>query len=372
MSRREPLSVVVVPVDTALSTLREWRRADPSTADDPTLSPEWLEIWWRHFGNLGTAEVLCLVSPEGNRVGLLFTHHDVERHYHVPVRTIRCWVNSHAQRASLFLRCDADAAAEAIIAHWARCAPQWDLLRLQGMPEGAFARALMRHAAALRCRCLSVRTWAHSRLEIDRSWEDYFRRVISTDTRKEVERQGRRLDELGSTGWRNHGSTEAMTVAFDDFMKVEAASWKQLAGETIASRPTLVAFYRDVLRSFATKGEALVTVLYLDNSPICASLNLLARGRLLSLKTSFDERFAKYSPGSQLYRHLIAHAFREGLKEVDFYGKMAFSQRWTKDERCFIDLQILGPTMRSRLIGLAKDAANWWSVTRKVGEARAT
>ena len=364
------LSVVVVPVDSALATLRDWQISDPKIVDDPTLSPDWLHIWWRHFGKSGSEQVLCLVSPEGQRVGLLFTHKNVERYYHLPVRTIRCWVNSHAQRAGLFLRCDPDSAARAFVEHWVRCSRQWDLLSLQGLPEGEFSRSLMHHADARRCQRVSLRTWGHSRLEIDRSWEDYFRHAVSKDTRWDVERQGRRLAELGTTRWCNHDSIEAVVAAFDEFMTVESQSWKRLTGETIASQPRLAAFYLDMFQSLAAEGKAEIAVFYLADSPICASLNLVDHGRLLTLKTSFDERFAKYSPGSQLYRHLIAHAFCSEFKEVDFYGKIRFTQRWTKAERCFIDLQFQGPTMRSRLIGLAKAAKDWWVAARQEGKAR--
>ncbi len=58
----------------------------------------------------------------------------------------------------------------------------------------------------------------------------------------------------------------------------------------------------------------MVATLRLDDVPICAVLELRSARRLLTLKTSSDERYAKYSPGSQLFESLIEQAFRQVLK----------------------------------------------------------
>jgi len=366
MPRTEPLTVTVVSIDSALATLRDaWGMTTPDAVDDPTMSPIWLQVWWRHFGHPGTERVLCLVAPDGQKVGFLFTRLETEHHYRLPIRTLRCWVNSHAQRANLILRCDAAAAARAFAEHWARDR-QWDLLRLHGLPEGEFTDALARHLEALRCRCTVLRNWGHSRVKVEQPWEQYFRTGLSRDTRQEVARQGRRLADLGSVDWSNSDSSTSAMAGLEAFMEVEKQSWKREAGETIASDPTLVAFYGDLIGSFAAAGMAAVTVLRLNGAPIAAALGLSTR-RLVALKTSFDQRFAKYSPGSQLFTHVTANAFNGGFQELDFYGKMPFSERWTKDERGFADLLIEGPTVRSWLIGLAWAAKNRWSALRATG-----
>jgi CelD/BcsL family acetyltransferase involved in cellulose biosynthesis len=373
MPDREALSVVVLPVEEALGWLRRDRQAgSPGGSDDPTLAPEWLELWWRHFGTPGTDRALALISPAGDTVGVLFTRLETERYSRLPVRTIRSWVNSHAQRASLILRCDENAAARAVMLHWIRTGSQWDFLRLQGLPDGTFARALLDQARILRCCGNVAREWGHSRLVLDRSWDSYYFHVVSPNTRREVERQGRRLDQLGVVSWALHESPEAVAAGYDDFISVEAQSWKRSAGEVVAGNPAVAGFYRDVTRTFAATGQATVAVLRLDDAPICAALVLTTPRRILTLKTSFDERFAKYSPGSQAFKRLIARAVDQGFKEFDFYGKMAFSQRWTKDERCFIDLDIQGRTIRSRLVACARDLRRRWSARRQDGKARHT
>jgi len=364
MARSDSLTVSIVPIESALATLRdEWGMTSPETIDDPTMSPDWLEIWWRHFGKPGTEQVLCLLAPDGRKVGFLFTRLETDRYYGLPVRTVRCWVNGHAQRANLILRCDADAAARALAEHWARNR-QWDLLRLHGLPEGEFTESLPRHVEALRCRCTTTRTWGHSRIKVDQPWERYFRTGISRDTRKEIRRQGRRLADLGNVRWTDSDSTTTAMAGLEALMEIERQSWKREAGETIASDPALVAFYQDVVRCFSAAGMTVMTVLQLNDSPIAAALALSTRRRLVTLKTSFDKHFAKHSPGSQLYTHVTAQVFSGGFQELDFYGKMPFTERWAKDERRFCDLLIEAPTVRSWLIGLAWAAKNRRSAVR--------
>lgn len=370
MARSESLTVSPVPIEQALATLRdEWGMTSRDSIDDPTMSPAWLQTWWRHFGKPGTERVLRLLAPDGRTLGFLFTRLETERYYGLPVRTVRCWVNGQAQRANLILRCDAGAAARALAEHWTRNR-EWDLLRLHGLPEGEFTDALARQLETLRCRCTTTRTWGHSRLKIDQPWEQYLRTGVSRETRRRFERQGRRLAELGTVHWTNARLGEAVTAGLKAFMDIEGRSWKREAGETIASDPALVAFYDDVIRTFSAAGMAEVTVLSLDEAPIAAVISLSSRSRLVTLKSSFDEGFAKYSPGSQLFTQVTAEAFHGGFQELDFYAKIPFSERWTKDERRFSDLLIEGPTVRSWLIGRAWAAKNRRAAVHAPGEAK--
>ncbi|HVP11381.1 MAG TPA: GNAT family N-acetyltransferase [Phycisphaerae bacterium] len=193
---------------------------------------------------------------------------------------------------------------------------------------------------------------------------------MSGDTRRRFERQGRRLAELGSLRCTDGHSDAEAAAGLDALMEIEQRSWKSEAGETIASDPTLVAFYRDVIRTFSSAEMAVVTVLFFNEAPIAAALSLSTRNRFVTLKASFDQHFAKYSPGSQLYKHVTAEVFSGGFQELDFYGKMAFTERWTKDERRFSDLLIEAPTVRSWLIGLGWAARNRRSALRAPGVQR--
>lgn len=362
MRNSDPLSVAVLSIDSAFEVLRnDWQAPDPAGAGDPTLSVEWLQVWWRNFGKPGTDRILALVSTEDRILGLLFTRIETEYYHRLPVKTVRCWVNSHAQRASLFLRCDANAAAKAFADHWARSGRQWDLLRLQGLPDGEFGHALLYHANLVGCRCDVVREWGHSWLDIDRPWEEYWRDIMSSETRRTIDRQGRRLARLGTITSVIHQTAQGVEDGFGDLMKIETESWKRSAGEIVASHPVVASFYSDISKTFAGIGKAGVAVLYLDRAPICAAILLITDCRILILKSSYTEQLAKHSPGTQLFKQVLAHAFSKGFKEVDFYGKMAFTQRWTKDEQRFIDLEICGRTIRSRAIILARTAKHWWA-----------
>ena len=373
MQDRDHLHVAVLPLDRAFEILRrEWSEDSVAATADPTLSDAYLRIWWRYFGTPGSESILALLTPAERVVGLLFTRLETERYGRLPVRVIRCWVNGHAQRAGLFLRCDPDAAALAIAGYWVANRRGWDLLRLQGLPEGEFADALLRHARALRCRGAVVRRWAHSLINIEEPWDRYLRGRVSKDTRKEVERQGRRLAQVAAVDFQIRESTEAVSAAMEDIATIELGSWKKDTGEVLASQPAIAGFYQDVFKVLAASGMAAVAILRVGDAPICAVLGLRSERRLLALKTSFDERYAKFSPGSQLFKYLIEHSFCRGFTEFDFYGMMPFSQRWAKQVRRFVDVEVEGPTLRSRTVGVVRKARRWWQDSRQGRHAAVT
>lgn len=316
------------------------------------LTLDWLQCWWQHFGIEGCERILAY-ERAGDR-GFFFTAHVPERYYGLPVRTIRCWANSHSQRAGLLPAADAREFADALVEHWFARRGEWDMARLQGIEaDSGLAAALVEAARRRGGEARIERAWANHHVPLDRPWQVYYR-ALSRNSREKGERLGRRLAEQGMCEWRQASGVDEVTQAIEQYFAIEEQSWKAQSGEVIARHRVLHDFYRSAFLALARRGRCEVHLLLLDGQPISAIVAAIYANRKCVYKTSYAEAYAKYSPGWLVYRHLLQDAFGRGFEEVDLFGCTRFTESWSDRSRGFHDVLLVSPTWRGRLIGASK------------------
>ena len=132
--------------------------------------------------------------------------------------------------------------------------------------------------------------------------EEYFEQSLSTKKRKELRRQARRLAEHGELSVDRAETPEAIGAFADTFLALEAQSWKGRAGSSLANDPACARFFRESLLGAAQTGRVEGLSLRLDGEPIAMLATFLTSPGAFSFKTTFDERFARYSPGVLLQK----------------------------------------------------------------------
>jgi O-antigen/teichoic acid export membrane protein len=136
---------------------------------------------------------------------------------------------------------------------------------------------------------------------------EYVRATLETRRRKEAERQRRRLAEEGELRFEVARSPDEVARAFDDFLAMEARGWKGTAGTALVQAPGAAPFFRQTALALAGRGEFRVVSLKLDGSPIAVGLVAEHRGRAFYVKTTYDEDWARFSPGLLLTLDLTQH-----------------------------------------------------------------
>ena len=175
--------------------------------------------------------------------------------------------------------------------------------------DGPFAAALARVLA--RRGVASANFGEHARaLLAPRKRENYLDHINGKKL-KELRRQRRRLEDSGALV-HMAASGPAAAVALTDFMALEAAGWKGRAGGAARADSATEAFMREAVTALATKGDARVDRLIHDGHPVAVSITLRSGYAAWFWKITYDEAFARASPGVQLTldltRDLIADA----------------------------------------------------------------
>lgn len=275
---------------------------DRALEPNPFLSPAYLLTASRWLAR--TAGIVLVVVERDDRMIALLPLSRGGRFHGTP---LRC-----ATTAGAFLKDDSPLCAPLVDAEHAATAldhllrfladrrngfpPLVELTLLPG--DGPLHDAL--HDACRRARVTLLERSRFERAVLDRSSAaPPPREALSPSKRKQVERLTRRLEEAtGATlRWEDRGEDPQ---AFQDFVALEAAGWKGDAGRdggALQVTPGAVEWFTDVTDGLRARRSLHLLTLVAGDDVVYMSLQFAAAGSLFSLMDTYDERFARFSPG---------------------------------------------------------------------------
>ena len=133
---------------------------------------------------------------------------------------------------------------------------------------------------------------------------------------------------------------------------IEEHSWKQEAGHSLFDQEHERRYTAMLLPALARDEAMYADVLYKDGQPIAYNLCCQHKGWVGQMKTSFDARFSKLSPGSTLIDIGIRKAIARGASEFDFLGDAdRHKTAWSKHIRMHSDFFLyLGSSFKARCL----------------------
>ena len=140
------------------------------------------------------------------------------------------------------------------------------------------------------------------------SFEKHLAEQISPRRRKDLSRNRRRLEKMGTVEHVAHSSGEGLKRAVDTFLSIEASGWKGKQGTALANSLETRRFAE---QAFAN-GESRVDLLTLDGVPIAASVIVFAGRVGFAVKCAYDERYRNCSAGLLLELAVIRSFLNEG------------------------------------------------------------
>ncbi len=141
----------------------------------------------------------------------------------------------------------------------------------------------------------------------------YFEESLSAKKRKELRRQQRRLEDEGELTFKRDDDTGGLTHWIDDFLDLEKRGWKGKSGSALASDLRTARLFTNALEGAARRGRLERLSLMLDGKPIAMLANFITPPGVFSFKTTFDEDYARFSPGVLLQRENLAMLGRESI-----------------------------------------------------------
>lgn len=286
-------------------------------------SLDWLEAYWRHFGQDQKLRVL-VVRPGDDTIGIL----------PLVVRTNRSRLGSASvltyplDHWGVFYGPIGPQPAATLTAalQFIRSRPRdWDLLSLgwvhrDGCDRGRTRRA-MRFVGWLPVEELDTLAPA---VDTSGSWEDYWS-TRDAHWRSNLRRCERRLAEQGTVEYVRYrpsgiayGDEDPRWDLYDDCLNVARNTWQaeETTGNTL-SHPTVEPFLRDAHEAAARAGGLDLNLLYVGGRPAAFAYNYHYCGRVSGLRMGYDPAVSRHSTGAVLLKRMIQDSFERGDQAFD-------------------------------------------------------
>jgi CelD/BcsL family acetyltransferase involved in cellulose biosynthesis len=140
------------------------------------------------------------------------------------------------------------------------------------------------------------------------SFGDYLGKHLSPRRRKDLQRNRRRLEALGSVAHLAYSSGDGLDRAVETFLSIEASGWKGEQETALASEPHTKRFAQ---QAFANGGSR-VDLLTLNGDAIAASVVVFAGRVGFTVKCAYDEHYRSYSAGLLLELEVVRSFLDEG------------------------------------------------------------
>ena len=168
---------------------------------------------------------------------------------------------------------------------------------------------------------------------------DYFQ-ALPAKFRRNLARQLQGL--LGAGRVELLGSSNPLTTPalFELYLGIEQRSWKSQAQAHIARSPLRVGYFRGLLGADQPMRVSIQLLLF-DGVPIAGLINGAFRDGLYALHMAYDDRFARFAPGSATMLMGVREAIESGASFFNLLsGSGYYKSRWLADITETRDVQI--------------------------------
>lgn len=163
--------------------------------------------------------------------------------------------------------------------------------------QGPLAALLHNHA---RMRGLQTRVmYQRTRAVIDNSPDasDRVKNTIGSKRAKELRRLTRKLQAKGELSFVTYSEPSSVQAAMEQFLGLEAGGWKGQRGTAFLNDPSLTLFARTLVRRLAIHDSIEIDALILNGETVAMAIVLRNGSKAHYWKTSYNEKYAAYSPG---------------------------------------------------------------------------
>jgi len=174
---------------------------------------------------------------------------------------------------------------------------------------------------------------AHCIIRVGHTWDE-FQRLRGRDFRYRFKRIERHLDRAGA--WRitciDNGNTES--DVYGRVLDVEKKSWKEAwrTRREMKIDPDLFMIWKGSQYTARTQPDFKWSIWFLElnDQPLAYTLVLQYKGMAFLMKTSYDERFKRFSPGMYILNTAIRELFhKREVRNIDFLTDFPFERTWT-------------------------------------------
>jgi CelD/BcsL family acetyltransferase involved in cellulose biosynthesis len=298
-------------------------------------SLDWLDVYWRHFGQRQRLRTL-VVSSSGRPIGILplVIRTEPTRVGRVRVLTypLHDWGTFYGP-----LGPNPTATLSAGLRHVRRTRRDWDLLDLRWVDLDQHDHGRTENAMRYAGFDPHAQAWDRApTVDVRGTWQDYWS-SRSKKWRHNVCRLGRRLAQHGQVTFLRyrpqgtmHGDADPRWDLYDACVALARRSWQgSSTNGTTLSHGSVSDYLRETHAAAARHGSLDLGLLLLDDQPIAFAYNYCYQHRVYALRMGFDPQFSALGPGVALMHRVLEDSFLRGDLFYDMgVGSLEVKRHW--------------------------------------------
>jgi CelD/BcsL family acetyltransferase involved in cellulose biosynthesis len=296
-----------------VTLMREWETLLPrSRIQNPFLTPLWMEIWLKHFGQSLGAKVIFLRAPEG------------------PLLAVGAFLTStwEGGRQGLTLLGSADVCdyRDLVIASgWEEevfgalgrffAEGPWDYLEFNGISE--FSPTIQFLSPLLHpfgFRMVQEIEEVALYLDLPQTWDGFLEGLNSKD-RHELRRKMRRLEKEAVFKIFRVDDRSSLDTGMEIFFDLHRKSRKDKAEFMTREKE---AYFREIGVRFQERGWLNLSFLKVEGKEVATFFSFDFAGKEYVYNSGYDPQFGRFSPGIVLAAHCIRRAIKKGTAGFNF------------------------------------------------------
>ena len=192
---------------------------------------------------------------------------------------------------------------------------------------------------------------------LSETFAQYWNQLPSKSFKKSIRNAQNRLNREKNVRFLRVENTEAL-ASWPQFLEIESSGWKGAAGTAIMHTEAVTQqYYRDFLQILADTNNLYLYMMQIDDVLVAAEFGYVDGDIFQSVKSAYDERFAKLSPSHLLALYVIedlillcAHVKRYHL----FPWDTGYKQKFINESTSYMTTTIYGQTVRGQLFLYAR------------------
>jgi len=178
---------------------------------------------------------------------------------------------------------------------------------------------------------------------------DYLKTKLSGKRKQRLKKGMKELRALGEVTFSNMDCSDEIMQHFEEFLLLEAKSWKGKRGTSLQALKQTSTFARKAVQNVGKEGDCAIYTLRLDDNAIASLVVFSDNGYHFPWKIAFDETYSRYSPGN----NLLAHINQELYARDDFKGMDSLAAEKNETANTFWPDEL---ELYSMVIGIGKNA----------------
>jgi CelD/BcsL family acetyltransferase involved in cellulose biosynthesis len=295
-----------------------WDDLARRTADPNPFCESWFLLPSLHHLDPDDEVRLLALESDGQLCGIIPLRR-YPSYYRYPLPHWRNWVHDNAFCGQPLVAPGFEAPFWRAVLDWVDAhAGQALFLHLTQMPAHGPVHAALKDTLAHESRAAAtVHAEERAMLASTLSGEAYLEQAMPGKKRKELRRQQRRLAELGTLEVQRLAEPADVSGWAERFLTLERKGWKGKAGSALTCDAANAAIFAQVLAGAARRGRVECLSLLLDGRDIAMLASFVTPPGAYSFKTTFDEDFARFSPGVLLQCENLAMLARPEVAWTD-------------------------------------------------------